>query len=1040
MPVALSPAASAASELLAQDAKRAQKNGGLTLSSHELVWHLEWRDRKLRSSRFENRLSGKVFDLSEVREIELTLSASRHRIEIPWWKFTFEPDEGPSDPGREQGLKLGYHLPDFSDRGWGATENLLLRNVRGVESPADAIAYNGYGWFRRQFGLPEDSPGETLVFVLGGYDYHDWKEYWVYLNGAEIGHRESTGRWRAPGQFAITPENRAYSSLHFGPGASNLLAVRTRAYERRFGGLSDEVLRHYVFEPMVVDQFISCGAPYRSLDDFELRGVTQISAGEAIFDLQSASQPIAVSASYKLDGPTRRKWLDITNLGHESLTLLDLHLDSFRVDAATTEGGHGAPVFAGEEVFCAIEHPAGINMGDKGRIGTMHCPGRSLAPGSTARSYVSLVSVADPGRVLDHFVSYIQERSPRQKKVISMYDCFGVNNQWGGCPTLNDAEMLDELKRLDAWRRKGATFDYFVPDTGWIDHSSDLTQFAPQCFPDGPSEVVQAANKMGMKFGLWFPVSWGAMSNSENPSVWPDQIPTPGEESTSGAPPLVYQNGYLQEGGAPARLCIASEPYFTMFRNAVLYHIRENKLKFFKLDGINSYCNSSEHQHLPGKYSVEAAYDHLIEIARSAREAAPDIALIWYWGVRSPFFALHGDSIFESGLFMEGAGTSWFPTLYYRDSVALNLDQSTRFATTIPPVNKDSLGVWLADNRWGNFMGSERWREGLIMDLGRGNLLFPQLWGDLSLLDDKDVEFLASMQSLVKTNEAKFLAKRRTFGDPWKNEVYGWAYFTEDAGFVFINNIHFASRKVEIDLDGLGFTSKKNAALEIVSHFPDRTRVRPEDGTAFKSGDRVALWLRPFEALMLEVGPLSQVAESPPLRQIFASQAEDLGVSLSLTAESLGDSMKIEFAEAERFAKEGKKRQAMAFSAQLPSLEGDPPILAVTVRLRKGGEEWRYSPVAAEIVQIVARIGSEHLVLIPMPDSRQFGNTQKAGCSWVVYKAQIRRQWSHGRLELAIHSYLPDGVEPQLEAWVVHQWWRETGRPLPDGFYANEPS
>ena len=57
----------------------------------------------------------------------------------------------------------------------------------------------------------------------------------------------------------------------------------------------------------------------------------------------------------------------------------------------------------------------------------------------------------------------------------------------------------------------------------------------------------------------------------------------------------------------------------------------------------------------------------------------------------------------------------------------MNLDQSTRFATTIPPINKDSLGVWLADNRWGNFMGSERWREALIMDLGRGNLLFRQL-------------------------------------------------------------------------------------------------------------------------------------------------------------------------------------------------------------------------------------------------------------------------------------------------------------------------
>ena len=62
-------------------------------------------------------------------------------------------------------------------------------------------------------------------------------------------------------------------------------------------------------------------------------------------------------------------------------------------------------------------------------------------------------------------------------------------------------------------------------------------------------------------------------------------------------------------------------------------------------------------------------YDRLLDIAASARQADPDVYVMWYWGVRSPFFALHGDSIFESGLYMEGSATSWFPTLYYRDSV-----------------------------------------------------------------------------------------------------------------------------------------------------------------------------------------------------------------------------------------------------------------------------------------------------------------------------------------------------------------------------------
>ena len=69
------------------------------------------------------------------------------------------------------------------------------------------------------------------------------------------------------------------------------------------------------------------------------------------------------------------------------------------------------------------------------------------------------------------------------------------------------------------------------------------------------------------------------------------------------------------------------------------------------------------------------------------------------------------------------------------DSVTLAQDQNAQYARAIPPLAKDSLGVWLADTRWGNFMGRERWREALVMDLGRGSLLFPNLWGDVYLCD-----------------------------------------------------------------------------------------------------------------------------------------------------------------------------------------------------------------------------------------------------------------------------------------------------------------
>ncbi len=975
-----------------------------------------------------------------MNEFGLTFSASRHRVEIPWWRFVFGPDDRPVPPEPEQGLRLGYHRCEFSDQDWGATENLLLRNLQGVRRLRGGITYDGYGWFRRWFELPQDARGEVLFCVLGGYDHLDWNEYWIYVNGLEIGHRESSGRWRSPGQFAVAPGSPVYSSLRFGRDEKNLLAVRTRGYDKHFGGLSDEVLKHYVFEPTLVDQFLSVGKPFLRVSDFEVQEFGATGENQVTFDLRSASQPIQVSARYELDGPTRRKRLTISNTGREETLLLDAQIDEFTIDQSATEGGWGKPIFLGQQAFAAIEHPAGLNQGEGGHIRLTHFPGRPVPPGKRIETHTALLSVTKPGKALEEFISYVQERSPRRKKTLSLYTPYGINNQWGGCPPLADVEVLETLRVLEKWQEKGVKFDYFTLDQGWVDPASDLTRFAPQCYPNGPGRIAERVRALGMKFGLWFAVSWGGWSCGEYPPVWASTIPAPGTPDEPAAPALAYRNGYLADGGVPGQLCVASEPYFSILRDAVLYHIRQNHLKFFKLDTGNYYCNSIQHNHLPGKYSVEAMYERLLDIAAVARAAEPDVYVMWYWGLRSPFFALHGDTIFESGLFMEGSGTSWYPTLYYRDSVTLNLDQSTRFARTIPPINKDSLGIWLADTRWGNFMGNQRWREALVMDLGRGNLLFPQLWGDANLLSDRDVEFLAEMIAFVRKNESLLLRPRKALGDPWKNEVYGYSYVDGAHGLVFLNNVHFASRAIDLRLGPeLGLESPAGEPVQIVSRFPEQNRIVREDRGEFKVGDSVGLWIRPFEVLLLEIAP-SSTPPALPAREIFAKQAEELGRSLPLASMAPAGWMGMRFADAARFEQQGFRKKVSAWSGTLPPLEGEQAILAIAVRLREGDAEWRYSPTVVEIVQVMARIGEQKIQLIPVPDARQFGNTQKAGCSWVSYKMRLSREWSGKPLQFAVHAYLPEGVETRVEAWVVRQWWEESGRPLGDGYYGDAPS
>jgi Protein of unknown function (DUF4038)/Domain of unknown function (DUF5060) len=773
--------------------------------------------------------------------------------------------------------------------------------------------------------------------------------------------------------------------------------------------------------------------PFTRVADWEVRASRVVGPQHGEFDLRSPTLNVAVTLHYELDGATRRKWAVVTNHSGQELLLLDVELDDLTTDGTTAGGGQGQPVFVDDEVWAAIEHPAGVNTGEKGRIQLAHYPGRRLGPEAAFSSQVALFSVAGAGQAQEAFISYIQSKSLRPKRALSIYTPFGINNQWGACPTLDDEQTLDVLGRLAEWQKKGVRFDYFTLDTGWVDPNSNLTRFRPACYPNGPGKIIERANALGMKFGLWFATSWAAES------CWDYPPALAGQPQIS----MPYRLGYPDKAHEGHMFCFASEAYYQTLKNAVLYHVVQNKVRLIKLDGGNYTCESTEHGHLPGKYAVELMYDHLIDIASSARAAAPDVFIMWYWGLRSSFWALHGDLIFESGLWMEGSATSIYPTLYYRDSVTLAQDQNAQFAKTIPPVVKDSLGVWLADNRWGNFMDKERWREALVMDLGRGNLFVPNLWGNPYHLSDADVAFLARMSQFARQNESLFLHRRNLPGDPMRNDVYGYADCQGACGFLFLNNAHFTARRAEVCLDGsIGLAAKPGTALHVVSHFPEPARLLRPDGAGFKAGDALGIWLRPFEVLMLEVGPeLRKPASAAwPVRSISRPQAADLGAALALKPVPLDAQMQMCFADAAAFESQHLRKKAYAFETTLPSLSGAPPVLAVAIRLRQGEAEWRHAPTVVQIVQALARIGAQNVQMVPVPDGRQFGNTQSGGSSWVLYKLRLNPQWSHQQLKLAVHACLPDGVEAQIEAWLVKQWWQEEARPVGDGYYNDAPS
>jgi hypothetical protein len=650
--------------MLGGDAGKANK---FVVENSQLAWHLAATNDGIRSTEFENRISGTRYALDAASEFTFVFSQGV-RLEIPWWQFKLG-DRGQVEPDRERGLVEGFHRFQTDASGWKPVFNLA-----GGQS---GRAYEGYGWFRHSFGLPETAKGKQLVFVLGGYDQQDWNERWVYVNEREIGHSKGSGRWRKPGQYTLSRNDSAYASLQFGPKSSNLLAVRGRAYDFHFGNLDDKALERYVFRPFLFDQFISIEAPFQTISKFEVKDVHRNNPEKIRFMLHDRDSELSVIAHYELNGLVRRKWLDIQNESGRDRLLLDVEVDRYQVHGQTTEGGQGDPIFLDEQAFFALDHPAGVNEGNGGNIRLWHAPGRKIRPNGSVTSQASIAVAAQQGGSLDQFHRYIESRSPRaQKKHISIFTCYGINNQWGACPALTDSEVLDCQKVVAGWQEKGVKFDYFTMDQGWPDNDGDLTEFASTCYPDGPDDIVNGLGKRGMRFGLWFSMSWGGWSNGSYLPIQSSAIPEAGSADVPPAAPPVaaYRNGYPTNGGIGRQLCLASPAYFNVFKSAIRHHVQHNNVRLIKLDSGNYYCNSSAHDHLPGRYSTEAMFDRLIDIAQSARSIAPDVFVLWYWGVgTSPFWALHGDGVFESGLFMEGSGTSSYPALYYRDSVTLSL-------------------------------------------------------------------------------------------------------------------------------------------------------------------------------------------------------------------------------------------------------------------------------------------------------------------------------------------------------------------------------
>ena len=710
--------------------------------------------------------------------------------------------------------------------------------------------------------LPPEAKDKKVTLTLGGFGLYDYGEIDVQLNGQGAGMRHATGRWREPGEFELGPGSEIYPHLRF--GQDNILVIQCRdpilrtARMDRLGVDLDLPLRAQW--PAQFEQYLTVGTPLSTpaLRVKAARDESTAERGKLAVELQSKSGEVKVVVTYQWNAvePVLHKFVEVQNQSPRERRLMNARLGDYPTDATVSDGEQGSPVYLGDEFFMSVAHPSGWATGQDGRVLLRQYPGRMLPPGGCFQCMEVVCGAARAGDARQTFLAHVRSRSRRvlrgHDKPYAIYETFGAN-MVNGRPSdqyeLNEKYSLAMLDKLALGQKEaGYQFDYCCTEF-WVDYAGDLEQFDPIRFPNGFTHMKAKLDELGIKPGLWIDSSWQPWTISRNPVVNGDFTHNP-----------AYENGVY----GMASLCRASDPIRTMYSTAFAHHIRQNGVRLIKTDNLHSICYNPNHSHLPGVYSTEAIQSAVIQTLRDWDAVNPEVFFMLYWGYRSPWWLLDGDTISEHGFHIEAASPGPWPTLYARDGVTRRIDQGQQWREDVPALGKDTLGIWLSDWAWNTHIGKERWQEGFVMDLCRGSLL-AQIWTDYDWLSGPERKQLADFIALLKARPECFGNPRFILGDLWKEEPYGYCCTDGKRAFIAVNNSTWSDISARLELNAKwGLPNEGQWA--IYRWYPDPARLT-EHGGVF--GQRATISLRPFQVVLLEIVPQE---ERPALGRHFDQQ------------------------------------------------------------------------------------------------------------------------------------------------------------------------
>ena len=294
------------------------------------------------------------------------------------------------------------------------------------------------------------------------------------------------------------------------------------------------------------------GLPGQPLQTPKLRVVKSPAATngddcQAVFQLESDDPQATVAVTYLWDTapPVLRKLVTITNRSAQAWNrLLNVRLGRYetanvRLADRPASGPHcipvsrefpqpdstqverGFPVYAADEFFLSLAHPAGVGEGcgwqdlatalsrrtDRGR-----CCAEVLRDGIRRRTGGPSATA-----FLRHITSRMRRVVRGHDQPYAIFEPFGARP--GGSFDETEEFVLDNIAKVaEGQRQTGLRFDAYSVDF-WVDYRGTLKECDPLRFPHGLAQIKEELDKLGTPLACGSTVRWELWSIGGNPQV-----------------------------------------------------------------------------------------------------------------------------------------------------------------------------------------------------------------------------------------------------------------------------------------------------------------------------------------------------------------------------------------------------------------------------------------------------------------------------------------------------------------------------------------